>query len=205
MDSGNKKCLPNIKELFPIRNDSLTDAEKESIYQILMRHSAIISGNKADLGEARDVQHFIDTGDHAPIRVPPRRLPFHKRDVVQKEVESMMASDVIEPSTPPWSAPVVLVKKKDSSERFCIDHRKLNSITKKDVYLLPRCDEILESLSGGACFTHLDLVVQGYWRSKSRKRGREKTAFSTPDEHCEFKRMPFGLTNAPATFLGLIV
>ena len=51
-----------------------------------MRHSAIISRNKADLGEARDVQHFIDTGDHAPIRVPPRRLPFHKRDVVQKEV-----------------------------------------------------------------------------------------------------------------------
>ena len=96
MDSGNKKCLPNIKELFPIMNNSLTDAEKESIYQILMRHSAIISSNKADLGEARDVQHFIDTGDHAPIRVPPRRLPFHKRDVVQKEVESMMASDVIE-------------------------------------------------------------------------------------------------------------
>ena len=72
-----------------------------------MRHSAIISRNKADLGEARDVQHFIDTGDHAPIRVPPRRLPFHKRDVVQKEVKPMMASDVIEPSLSPWSAPVV--------------------------------------------------------------------------------------------------
>ena len=92
-----------------MRNDSLTDAEKESIYQILMRHSAIISRNKADLGEARDVQHFIDTGDHAPIRVPPRRLPFHKRDVVQKEVESMMASDVIKPSSSPWSAPVALI------------------------------------------------------------------------------------------------
>ena len=112
-----------------------------------MRHSAIISRNKADLGEARDVQHFIDTGDHAPIRVPPRRLPFHKRDVVQKEVESMMASDVIEPSSSPWSAPVALIKKKDGGERFCIDYRKLNSITKKDVYPLPRCDEILESLS----------------------------------------------------------
>ena len=102
VDSGNKKCLLNIKELFPIKNDSLTDVEKESIYQILMRHSAIISGNKADIGEARDVQHFVNTGDHAPSRVPPRRVPFHKRDVVQKEVESMLASDVIEPSSSPW-------------------------------------------------------------------------------------------------------
>ena len=103
-----------------------------------------------------------------------------------------------EPSSPPWSAPVVLVKKKDSSERFCIDHRKLNSITKKDVYPLPRCEEILES-SGGAYFTHLDLV-RGYWQIKVAEKDREKTAFSTPDEHYQFKRMPFGLTNAPATF-----
>ena len=199
VDSGNNKCLLNIKELFPIKNDSLTDVEKESIYQILMRHNAIISGNKADLGEARDVQHFINTGDHAPIRVSPRRLPFHKRDVVQKEVESMLASDVIEPSSSPWSAPVVLVKKKDGSERFCIDYRKLNSITKKDVFPLPRCDEILESLSGAAYFTHLDLV-RGYWQIKVAEEDREKTAFSTPDGHYQFKRMPFGLTNAPATF-----
>ena len=164
-----------------------------------MRHSAIISRNKADLGEARDVQHFIDTGDHAPIRVPPRRLPFHKRDVVQKEVGSMMASDVIESSSPPWSAPVALIKKKDGGERFCIDYRKLNSITKKDVYPLPRCDEILESLSGGAFFTHLD-IVRGCWQIKVAEKDREKTAFSTPDEHYQFKRMPFGLTNASATF-----
>ena len=137
VDSGNKTCLPIIKELFPISNDSLTDVEKESIYHILMRHSTVISGNKADLGEAKAVQHFIDTGDHAPIRVPPRRLPFHKRDVVQKEVESMLASDVVEPSSSPWSAPVVLVKKNHGSERCCIDDRKLNSITKKDVFHYP--------------------------------------------------------------------
>ena len=111
----------------------------------------------------------------------------------------MMASDVIEPSSSPWSAPVALIKKKDGGERFCIDYRKLNSITKKDVYPLPRCDEILESLSGGAYFTHLDLV-RGYWQIKVAEKDREKTAFSTPDEHYQFKRIPFGLTNAPATF-----
>ena len=201
VDSGNKKCLLRYQRTIPIRNDSLTDAEKESIYQMLMRHSAIISRNKADLGEARGVQHFIDTGDHAPIRVPPRRLPFHKRDVVQKEVESMMASDVIEPSSSPWSAPVALIKKKDGDERFCIDYRKLNSITKKDVYPLPRCDEILELLSRGVPSTRLDLdLVRGYWQIKVAEKDREKTAFSTPNEHYQFKRMPFGLTNASATF-----
>lgn len=111
----------------------------------------------------------------------------------------MIKSDVIEHSNSPWSAPVVLVKKKDGTGRSCIDCRKLNEITRKDVYPFPRCEEILESLAGTAYFTHLDLV-RGYWQIKVVKEDREKTAFSTPDGHFQFKRMPFGLTNAPATF-----
>ena len=111
----------------------------------------------------------------------------------------MLASDVIEHSTPPWSAPVVLVKKKDGTESVCVDYRKLNAITKKDVYPLPRCEEILESLAGTAYFTHLDLV-RGYCQIKVADQDRKKTAFSTPDGHYQFTRMPFGLTNAPATF-----
>ena len=72
------------------------------------------------------------------------------------------------------------MKKEDGSERFCIDSHKLNSITKKDVYPLPRCDKIVESLSGAAYFTHLDLV-RGYWQIIVAKEDREKTAFFTPD------------------------
>ncbi|CAB3989094.1 Retrovirus-related Pol poly from transposon, partial, partial [Paramuricea clavata] len=194
-----KENMDMVKELFPIVNDSLLESEKESVYKVLARHTLIVSENKTDLGEARDVQHFINTGQHIPVKATPRRFPFHKREVVREEVESMLASDVIEPSTSPWSAPVVLVRKKDGSERFCIDYRKLNAITKKDVFPLPRCDEILESLSGAAYFTHLDLV-RGYWQIKVAEQDREKTAFSAPDGHFQFKRMPFGLTNAPATF-----
>ena len=111
----------------------------------------------------------------------------------------MLAYDVIEPSTSPWSAPVVLVRKKDGRECFCIDYRKLNANTKKDVFPLPRGDEILELLLGAAYFTHLDLV-RGYWQINVAEQDREKTAFSAPDRHFQFKRMPFGQTNAPATF-----
>ena len=151
------------------------------------------------MGHLTSVEHSIDTGDTHPIRVPPRRLPFQRREEVQREVETMLNSDIIEPSNSPWCSPVVLVAKKDGSRRFCVDYRKLNEVTRKDVYPLPRCEEILHALSGAAYFTHLDLV-RGYWQIGVKEEDREKTAFSTPDGHYQFKRMPFGLTNAPATF-----
>jgi hypothetical protein len=169
------------------------------VYEVLLKHPRVVSGGKLDLGEARGIEHRIDTGDTTPIRVPMRHLPFHKCETIRKEVDAMIDSDVIEPSYSPWSAPVVLVKKKDGTERFCMDYRKLNEVTRKDVYPLPRCEEILESLSGTAYFSHLDLV-RGYWQIKVAKEDREKTAFATPEGLFQFKRLPFGLTNAPATF-----
>ena len=169
----------NIEELFPINNPSMTKSEKFSVCEVLSQRPTVISSSKDDLGEAKEVEHFINTGNAAPIRIPPRRLPFHKREVVRKEVNK---SDVIEHANSPWSAPVVLVKKKDGIERFSIDYRKLNEITRKDVYPLPRCEEILESLASTTYFTHLDLV-RGYWQIKVAEEDREKTAFSTPDGH----------------------
>ena len=148
MAAESDKSAPSIREIFPIDNSSLTESEKSSIYEVLSRHPKVISGGKTDLGKAKGIEHSIDTGNAKPTKVPTRRLPFHKRETIRKEVESMMDSDVIEHSCSPWSAPVVLVKKKDGTERFCVDYRKLNEITRKDVYPFPRCEEILESLSG---------------------------------------------------------
>ena len=112
----------------------------------------------------------------------------------------MLEAGVIEPSESSWCSPVVLVSKPDGSQWFCVDYRALNSVTKRDLYPLPHCDEILESLAGAKWFTHLDLL-RGYWQVAVAEEDKEKTAFATLDGLCQFKRLSFGLTNAPACFM----
>ena len=95
-----------------------------------------------DIGRTSFVKHKINTGDAKPIKQVPRRLPYSKRENTCQMISDMQEQGVIEPSTSPWTSPVVLVKKKDGSLRFCVDYRKLNDVTVKDSYPLPRIDEI---------------------------------------------------------------
>eukprot|EP00644_Phytophthora_capsici_P018974 jgi/Phyca11/132517/e_gw1.175.19.1 len=110
-----------------------------------------------------NVEHHIDTGNAAPILMKRRRQAQSEDAVVDENVQTMLDAGVIEESDGAWGFPVVLVKKKDGSVRFCVDYRALNSITKRDVYPLPRIDETLETLSGARLFTTLDLQA-GYWQ-----------------------------------------
>lgn len=103
----------------------------------------------------------------------------------------------------PWASPIVLVKKKDGSFHFCIDYRKLNAVTRKDAYPLPRIDDTLDTLSGAQWFTTLDLI-SGYWQVEVDPADREKMTFCTPEGLFEFKGTPFGLCNAPVTFQRLM-
>ena len=180
----------------------LSEAERTKLVNLLTEYCDVFAPAEGPSGYTSVVTHAIPTTG-PPIRQSMRRLPEALKGTVQSEVERMLDQHVIRPSASPWSSPVVMVRKKDGSWRFCIDYRKLNSVTRHDAYPLPRIDATLDSLAGCQYFTTLDLA-SGYWQVAVDEPDKEKTAFSTPQGHFEFNVMPFGLTNAPATFQRLM-
>ena len=150
-------------------------------------------------GRSDAVVHEIDTGSTRPIRCNPRKLSPKKIKIQQELVDKMLEDGQIEPSDSAWSAPTVLVTKKDGNTHFCVDYRRLNACTKKDGFPLPRIDDSLNSLSGQAWFSTLDLA-SGNWQVRLSENAKPKTAFATHSGLFQFAVMPFGLCNAPATF-----
>ncbi|GFV07487.1 hypothetical protein TNCV_1738421 [Trichonephila clavipes] len=137
--------------------------DKSSAERLFQEFEDVFSRNSSDIGHTTVTQHRIDTADHPPIKQHPRRLPFAKQEEVGTLLREMQENDIIEPSSSPWASPIVLVRKKDGSTRFCVDYRKLNDVTKKDSYPLPRIDDTLDTLSGHKWFSTLDLK-SGYWQ-----------------------------------------
>ncbi|UYV71576.1 hypothetical protein LAZ67_8003727 [Cordylochernes scorpioides] len=192
---------PNISELFI--DDSLDESQKEKLRNLLKNYTDIFEFSKRKQFKDVNVKHRINTGDHLPTKQRPYRVAPRERQIIQDEVNKMEKLDIIQPSESPWASPVVLIRKKDGSWRFCVDYRRLNKITKKDVYPLPRIDDTLDCLRGARFYSSMDLQ-SGYWQIDVEESDREKTAFITPDGLYEFKVMPFGLCNAPATFERMI-
>ncbi|GFY24053.1 retrovirus-related Pol polyprotein from transposon 412 [Trichonephila clavipes] len=141
-------CLQKF-ELAPIQLASTVDSRpsrkmlncppnrKSSAERLFQEFEDVFSRNSSDIGHTTVTQHRIDTADHPPIKQHPRRLPFTKQEEVGTLLREMQENDIIEPSSSPWASPIVLVRKKDGSTRFCVDYRKLNDVTKKDSYPLP--------------------------------------------------------------------
>eukprot|EP00731_Ephydatia_muelleri_P009168 Em0004g1506a len=148
-----------------------------------------------DLGRTKELKHHIFTSDAQPVHLSPRRIPQARREELRGLLRDMLESDVIQQSDSPWSSPIVLAKKHDGTTRFCVDYRKVNEVTRKDAYPLPRVDDTLDTLVGSKFFTTLDLA-SGYWQVEVAPEDQPKTAFTTPEGLYQFKQV---------TFLGHIV
>ncbi|GJU17288.1 putative reverse transcriptase domain-containing protein [Tanacetum coccineum] len=125
------------------------------------------------------------------------------RQELSNQLQELADRGFIRPSTSPWGAPVLFVKKKDGSFRMCINYRELNKLTVKNHYPLPRIDDLFDQLQGSSVYSKIDLR-SGYHQLRVRDEDIPKTAFRTRYEHYEFQVMPFGLTNAPAVFMDLM-
>ena len=181
----------------------LNDQQTQELLGFLTSHHTAFSLDDLDRGETNLLDMEIHTGNESPRRVLMRRMPLAVRQEVARQLQKMQDTGVIEPSSNPWSSPVVMVRKKDGTLRFCVDYRELNKVTKKDTYPLPHVDDLLDEIGDARYFSTLDLA-SGYWQIRVAASSREKTAFITPEGLFQFRVMPFGLTNAPAVFQRLM-
>ena len=223
--------VPKVTNLFsaqePQEQPTLTEAERQDLLlekldltgleawpedqagkarSLLKEYHDIFSLEKRDMGHTNATKHKIvlKDPDTPPFKEHFRRIPPPQLDEVREHLKLMLDAGVIWPSNSPWCNAVVLVRKKDGSLRFCIDFRKLNSLTVKDSHPLPRICETLESLAGAAHYSTFDMN-SGFWQVPMDEESKQYTAFTLGSMGLyECESMPFRLCNAPPTFQRLM-
>lgn len=175
---------------------------KKQLHSILVRYATIFDTSSSTTIRTK-VKHTIEIENVRPIVQRPYRRTTEQENLIDELCEELHRNKIIRPSQSPWASPVVLQKKKDGSWRFCVDYRKLNEVTRKDKYPLPRVQEIFDALTGAKYFSKLDFKG-GYHQVPIDERVRLKTAFVTRSNLWEYNVMPQGICNGPPTFQRIV-
>ncbi|CAM4681125.1 unnamed protein product [Lepidochelys kempii] len=181
---------------------SMTHGRKQQ-QQIQELYSSFAPMFSATPGRTEQAYHSIDTGDARPIRDQPYRVSPQAKTAIEREIKDMLQMGVIHPSESAWASPVVLVPKPNGKIQFCVDHRKLNVVTRPENYPMPHTDELLEKLGRAQFISTLDLT-KGHWQVPLDDPAKERSAFITHVGLYEFNVLPFGLRNAPTTLQRLV-
>ena len=190
----------HLEDIVTGSHPSLGEAGRLSLRNLLHRYEHVFPApGEPVTRHTTSVQHEILTSDAWPVRCGPRRLAPACLHMEQTCVKEMLLGGQIEPSDSPWASPVVLVTKKDGSTRFCVDYRRLNSLTIKDEHPLPRIDDSLRLLGNQQWLSTMDLA-SGYWQVAMSPEAKRKAAFVKNEGLFQFRVMPFGLCNTPSTF-----
>ena len=172
--------------------------------QMLMEHHHIFSLDKNEIGCTDTAEHIIELMDDEPFKEQFWQIAPPLLEEVRENLQDMLDGGAIRPSKSPWCNTIVLVRKKDGTLWFCIDFRKLNSRTKKDLFPLPHMQETMESMVGARFFSSMDLK-SGFWQVRMSEKSRQYTAFTVGSLGMyEFLLMSYGLCNAPAMFQRLM-
>ena len=173
----------------------LSDTERAEFLDLAQEFSSLFTEAP---GTMNLVQHHINLTSSEPVRCKPYPVPYSMRESLKKDIDCMMKMGVIRESNSPYASPVVVVKKKDGSNRVCVDYRKLNKLTVFDPEPMPAAVDLFQKLNGDKFFSKVDLS-KGYWQVTIPEVDTPKTAFVTPDGSYEFLKMPFGMVNSAAT------
>ena len=190
-------------EKMDLSSPELTPEGKSKLAKLIRDNADVFSSGPFDLGRTTLVTHDIETGDHHPVRRRMYRVPQAQRESLFRHTEMMEKSGVIRRSDSPWQSPVLVIKKKDNTDRIVVDMRDLNKVCRPSLHPLPHLDDVLDVIGGSKWFSTLDLM-SGYWQIPLTEQAKPKTAFSCCAGNFEFNVLPFGLTTAPACFQRLM-